>query len=306
MKSPEQVKKFIEQIPLSVRDMTYEELVQECNDHFPKIPLTPMTFENKKFEFKQHEFGGYNVVYRGRKITDPKKRGHKTVSDISYIGNNSLEKIESFGRSNRSQESMFYGSLRYSTACFETLSKGLDFKQSGSALITCGTWIVEESLKIIRLPYSKKHWSKLSDIVDPAVSKMSKDKVIKQWDHLEKIISNELDLKILELFADAFATIEVQTEQDYYLSNYYKDRIFNQIRGFHVVEDFDTIMFPSIPSSYEEMNLVIKPEAVDAKLKFLDAMMVWVTMNQEKIADLQFIPIKHRIKANKSGDLLWR
>lgn len=301
-----ETKDFIKRIPIEVRKMNYEQLVQVCNAFIPRIPILPLKFENELFFFGQREFSGWNLVYRGRKITNLENRPHPKVADINYIQETELHKIKEFGRVNRKGESMFYGALGYPTACFETLSKGIDFKNMGFGMVSVGTWRITKPLNIVQLPYSKKYWNKLNDITDFNIIKTSNEKIEKQNNKIKQLINDDLSFEILTLFADAFANFEIECEQDYYLSNYFKDRVFNNINGFKVKEDFDTILFPSVPNAYESDNIVIKPSAVDSKLKFIEAMQVWVVHHKQATGSVEFIPIEQKVDVDENGILKWR
>ena len=215
-----EIRNFIKRIPTDVRKMNYEQLVHFCNAYIPRIPILPLKFENEPFFFGQREFSGWNLIYRGRKINNPENRPHPKVSDINYIQDKDLHKIQEFGRVNRKGESMFYGAIGYPTACFETLSKGIDFKNMGSGMVSVGTWKVTNPLKIVQLPFSKKYWNKLNDITNFNLVKTSNDKIEKQNEQIRELVKTHLDFEILTLFGDAFANFEIDCEQDYYSVSY--------------------------------------------------------------------------------------
>nr|WP_315177316.1 hypothetical protein [uncultured Flavobacterium sp.] len=305
MKTEEEIREFIKNIPTDVRNMSYDELVIACNIHFPRIPILPLKFNNEPFFFGQHDLSGKNAVYRGRKITNKENQPHKKVSDISYIPDTELHVIKEFGRVNKKGESMFYGAFHYPTASFETLSKGVDFRNLGSGMVSVGTWLINERLKIVQLPPSKKYWNKLNAITTFDLVKSSDAKIDEEISIIKSLVEKEIDYEILELFGDAFANFEIECEQDYYLSNYYKDRIFNKILGFKVPEEYDAIIYASVPNANESDNIVIKPEAVDKKMKFMDAMQVWVVHHKQTTESMQFIPIVQKIYAEEDGILKW-
>lgn len=301
-----EIRNFIKRIPTEVRKMNYKQLVNICNIFIPNIPILPLRFENEPFFFGQREFSGLNLIYRGRKINNLKNRPYPNISDINYIQDIDLHKIKKFGRVNKKKESMFYGAIGYPTACFETLSKGIDFKNMGSGMVTVGTWKINKPLKIAQLPFSKKYWNKLNDITNFNIVNTSDEKIEKQNELIKGLVKTDLDFEILTLFGDAFANFEIKCEQDYYLSNYYKDRIFNHVKGFKVNENFDAIIYPSIPNAYESDNIVIKPEAVDLKLEFIEAMQVWVVHHKKSTGNVEFIPIEQKVGVDDSGTLKWR
>lgn len=305
MRTLAEIRKFIKEIPTEVRNMSYEELVSACNTHFPKIPIRPLPFNNEPFFFGQYDLNAVNAVYRGRKITNKENIPHQKISDINYIDDENLHKIKEFGRANKKGESMFYGAFHYPTASFETLSKGEDFKNFGTGMVSVGTWIIKEPLKLVALPPSKKYWNKFNDTVNFSLVNNSDLKIDEEIAFIKSRVKEEIDYEILELFSDAFANFEIECEQDYYLSNYYKDRVFNKIPGFQVPEEYDAIIYGSVPNGYETDNIVILPKAVDTKMKFMDAMQVWVVHHKQSIETIQFIPIVQKIYADENGNLDW-
>lgn len=306
MKTETQIRDFIKRIPTEVKSMTYDELVTACNEHFPHIPILPLRFENEPFFFGQYKFGGRNIVYRGRKITNLQNQPYPKVSDISFIPEDKLHLITEFGRANKKGESMFYGAIHYPTACFETLSKGIDFQKTGSGMLTVGTWVIEKPLLIAQLPISKKYWNLINEKTNFELVKHSNEKIDAVISEIKKLTASDIDYEILELFGDAFANFQIECEQDYYLSNYYKDRIFDKIKGFNVPVEYDGIFYASVPNAYESDNLVIKPESVISKMKFGDAMQVWVVHHKQTTGNVQFIPIEQRVRADDEGNLNWR
>ncbi len=306
MRTPAEIRQFIKTIPDDVKNMTYNEVVALCNEYFPSLPMLLVDFTNEPFYFRQQQWGGLNVIHRGRKITNSQNRPHPNVSDISYIQPKELHKIDRFGRANKKGESMFYGSLNYATACIETLSKGADFRDSGSAMVTIGTWKFETPLTLAQMPHSEKVWKQFYEKVSFKSEKLTEEHIKKHNEEIRKRLRNDLDYEILELFGDAFAKFDIKDDTDYFLSNYYADRVFNRVKGLDPGEEFDGIMYPSVPNSYQEYNIVLTPGVVDTKLKFLNAMQVWVVHYLNKGGGGEFIPIEQRVKADDAGKLSWR
>lgn len=306
MLSTNEIRQFINDIRENVKNFTYSGLVSECNKYFPSIPISVVDFTNEKFFSRQREYGGLNVVHRGREITNPQNRPHSFVSDISYIQDKDLDLIKKYGRVNKPRQSMFYGALGYHTASWETLSKGVEFRNSGSGMVTVGTWIIEQPLKLVQMPHSEKVFNALYEIVSYKPERLKLEHIKEHNEQLKRDIGNDIAYEVLELFGDAFANFDTKTDNDYFLSNYYADRIFNQIDGFKVGEEIDGIIYPSVPSSFEENNIVLKPSTVDTKLKFSSAMQVWIVHHLKTGKGAQFIPIEQRVHADENGKLLWR
>lgn len=306
MPTPDEIRKFIKTIPTDVKNISYDELVKRCNYFFPSLPISVVDFTNDQFFFRQREWGGLNVIHRGREITNPQNRPHPFVSDISYIPDKELDKIKSFGRVNKKGESMFYGSLNFATACIETLSKGVDFRKTGSAMVSIGTWKFEQPLKLVQMPHSEKVWTEFYQTVSFKSEKLTEEHIKEHNAELRKQINNDLAYEILELFGDAFAKFDIKDDSDYYLSNYYADRVFNRLNGFKVGEEIDGIIYPSVPNSYQENNIALKPSVIEDKLKFINAMQVWVVHHLDRGGGGEFIPIEQRVSADATGKLSWR
>jgi hypothetical protein len=301
-----QVRQFIKSFPEQVKYLSYDQVVNLCNQFFPSLPMSVVDFTNEPFFFRQHEWGGMNVIHRGREITNPQNRAHPFLSDISYIQEKDLNKIKHFGRVNKKGQSMFYGSLNFATVCIETLSKGVDFRKNGSAMVTIGTWKFEQPLKLVQMPHSEKVWKQFYETVSFKSEKLTDEHIRQHNEELKKQINDSLDYEILEFFGDAFAKFDIKSDNDYYLSNYYADRVFNRIPGFNAGEEIDGIIYPSVPNSYQENNIVLKPSVVETKMKFLSAMQVWVVHFMDTGGGAQFIPIEQRVTADKTGKLSWR
>lgn len=306
MKTDYQIKKFITAIPNLVKEMTYDELVKACNEHFPRLPIIISDFNNQDYFFRQQQLSGKNLIYRARKIINSINSPHRFLRDIDCIPEDKKHLITEFGRVNKPNERMFYGALDYSIACFETLSKGKDFQSTASAMTTVGCWLIEKPFKIAQIPFSKKYVEKLQSTTGVGNYRISEEYILKQEQHYRQLLSSELEYQKMQLFADAFANFEIESEHDYYLSNYYKDRIFNQIEGFKINMEFGAIQYPSVPSSFERDNIVLLPKVAEKSLFFFNSMQVWVVFDKENMKNIQFIPIKQMVKADSEGKLNWR
>ena len=304
MPTPNKIRYFIETIPNLVKSLDYEKVIELCNFHFPQIPFVTVDFTNEKFFFKQKEFGGINVIYRGRKMKNKEDDPFEGISDISYIQEKDLDLIENFGRLNKKRESMFYGALNASTACVETITKGEDFKGSGSVMVVVGTWKFDSTLKLAEMPYSEKYWKLYTRETKIKSEVLTEDFIRERNQEIKLKFENSLSYEILTLFGDAFANFEIKQDSDYYLSNYFADRIFSRLPGYKC-DNIDGIIYPSIPHSYQELNVVLKPEVVEQKLKFIDATQVWVVHFLETGGGVQFIPIRENIYPDENGKFRW-
>lgn len=295
----------LENIKLFSLNNSYKDVVDRCNFYFKRIPVSIKDFKNLTNYFCQNNPDGSNRIYRARKITNPENQPHKTIKEISFVPEDEIESIKKFGRVNKLKESMFYGSLNYATAAFEVLSQDKEFQEKGSAMVTIGEWKFETPLTLAQIPYSKTELEKLKKTVSFEIEKIDLELIEKQNQYLKNQLENELEFEIIDFFSQSFCNFKVDSENAYYLSNYYADRVFNRIQGFTSPEEVDGIIYPSIPSTFQEKNIVLKPEVVKTKLKFIGAMQVWVVHRLKENEGVKFIPIEQRVGANEKEEINW-
>lgn len=296
----------MDRVPKHLERLSYNDLKITCNEYFQSLPFPIVDFTNDKFFFRQREWGGSNVIYRARHITDEQNRPHETLSEISHIPADKLDLIKKFGRANKPNEAMFYGSLNFPTACTEAVCKGNVFENNNSAMLTVGVWKFETPLKLVQLPHSEKYFKEFYEEVNFKSEKIQLEHIRASNEELRKQIGNDFDFEKLMFFADHFAKWNIKNDWEYKLSNYFVDRVLNRIPEFPIDEEIDGIIYPSIALSYQEKNLVLKPEVAENKLKFIDAMQVWFVSFMETGGGAQFIPIEQRVKVDNKGNLLWR
>ena len=301
-----QIRDFMDRIPNHLHRLDYNAIKITCNEYFQSLPFSIVDFTNDKFFFKQIDKGGANVIYRARHITNKFNRPHETISDISYIPDDKLDKINEFGRANKPKEAMFYGSLDYSTACTEAVCKGNVFENNNSIMLNVGVWKFETPLKLVQVPHSEKYFRKFYEEVNFKSEKIQLEHIKESNEELRKQIGNDFDFEKLMFFADYFAKWDIKQDYEYKLTNYFVDRVLNRIPQFPIDEEIDGIIYPSIALSYQEKNIVLKPDVVENKLKFIEAMQVWFISYMETKGGAKFIPIEQRVKADEKGNLLWK
>lgn len=285
--------------------MTYDEVKHYCTKYLNSVPMSVVDFDNSKFYFGQQEGGGSNLLYRARIINDPKNVGHEKVQDISFMPDDKLHLVKDFGRANKPFEAMFYGSLDWMTACIETITKGIDFETNNSVMLTVGIWAFKSPLTFVQMPRSLKYFNKFYENVHYQPSKITGEIINQANKEIYKDLRHDTDVKILTFFADEFAKFNFDGDCDYKLSNYYADRVFNRLEGCYT-DPVDGIIYPSIPHSYEKLNIALKPEIIkNGKLVFVNAMQVWVTDPMGKHCQTQFTPIIQNVNADINGHLKW-
>jgi len=297
---------------IKVRDILskvdYGTLTDIMDSYVPKIPLIVFDFKNKMFDLGQHYAGGSNLLYRARLLDEKTKQPFPLLQDLSYIPDDKKYKIQKYGRVNKPGESMFYASTNIATACLETFSKGENMKiflEKGSMLLAVGVWKIEQPMTFAQMSSPEKYFERFINEVNTLdLKKVTIEKVRKNNQYLKEQIGNEEEFKILEFFSEEFAKTDTIDHNQYKLSNYFADRAFNRNRKFSFELDIDGIWYPSVPSAYQEANIVIPPKIVEEKLKFLWADIIWVVHFKES-GQTQFNPIEQRAKVNENGIIEW-
>jgi len=304
MPTAEQVRRFIREYPQNIKGMSYEAFVEVCNQHFPRLPILTVEFDNSPFFFNQRQYSGWNIVYRGRLITD-KKAPYASVSEISFVPESSLHMVKKFGRANKKHEAMFYGAFNFATACIETISEGEDFRKAGASAVTVGAWKFEKPLVFAKMPPSVKYTKLFYETV-PYQSKRITEATVKEEEaEVRAQLPSDLDFEGLQFFADAFAKFDIESDEDYYPSNYYTDRVLGRVKGFNVQQPVDGILYPSVLNSYEELNIVLKPEVVTSSLRFIEGLHIWAVSHLERGGGAEFLPIQQHATADENGIIKW-
>lgn len=303
--NPERVRQFIQRIPNHLHRLDYDAIKIECNSVLTSIPAPVVDFTNNKYFFNQRQWGGLNVVYRARLITNPENRPHDKVSEISYIPDDQVHKIEKYGRVNKPRESMFYGSLDFATACTEAITKGNVFENKNSVMLTVGVWKFETPLSLVQIPHSEKYFKLFYESVQYKSERIQLEHIQKANAEERNKFEHDIEFEVLQFFADEFGKFNTENDYEYKLSNYYADRVFNRIKGYEMEIDVDGILYPSIALSYQHKNIVLKPEVVRNKMKFINAMQIWLVSFADRGGGAKFIPIKQHIKADEEGKILW-
>lgn len=297
------IRHFLKGISNDLNKLNYDEVKSVCNVMLHSIPTPIVDFDNAPWSFNQSGSGGLNLFYRAR--LEENNIEWENLRDLNYIPEEKRDLIKRFGRVNKPNESMFYGSTNYATACIEAITKGNAFEERKNVILDVSVWKVEAPLKFIQMPYSEKHFEAFYNSVNFESESIKLQHVKKFNSELRSHFEFEIEYEILEFFSDEFAKFNIKEDVEYQLSNYYADRIFNRIKGFEINEEIDGILYPSVASSYQEKNIALIPESVDSKLKFLSAMKVWIADFSKTSGGAQFIPLKQKVKANSDGKLDW-
>lgn len=298
---------------IKVRDILskvdYKTLTNIMDSYVPRIPISIIDFKNEKFDLRQHYAGGSNLLYRARILDEKTKTPFPLLQDLSFIPDDKRHKIEKYGRVNKPGESMFYASTELATACIETFSKGESmrrFMEKGSLMLAVSVWKIEKPMTFVQMTSPEKYFERfINEVSTSDLKKVTIDSVRKQNQHLREQVGNEEEFKILEFFSEEFAKTDTTDHNEYKLANYFADRVFNRNPKFRIEGEVDGIWYPSVPSSYQETNIVMPPHKVASNLKFLWADIIWVVHFKES-GQTQFNPIEQKAKVNDKGVIEWR
>jgi hypothetical protein len=173
-------------------------------------------------------------------------------------------------------------------------------------MLTVGVWKFEKPLKLVQIPHSNKYFKEFYEKVSFKSGKIQLEHINESNEELRKQIGNDFDFEKMMFFADHFAKWDIKHGYEYKLSNYFADRVLGRLPEFPIDEEIDGIIYPSVALSYQEKNIVLKPDVVENKLMFIGAMQIWFVSFMKTNGGAQFIPIQQRIKVDSEGKLLWR
>jgi hypothetical protein len=305
MATTDQIREFIRTCPADLANLSYEETSALCNKYFASLPV-PITYcDNSQFYFRQHEWGGLNVIYRARVVDNAEGIPYSKVENLSYRPEDQWSQIVDYGRVSKPGEAKFYGSFNPATACFECVFKDDRFNSGEMIHVVVGVWKIEGSLNFAEIPYSERYFDDFYRQIKYQSRVISADAIKKANTDLKERLANDLAYDILMHFADAFANFNINSEKDYFLSNYYADRLFNKVAGFKMQEKIDGILYPSVANIYENKNIVLIPDAVKNKLKFIQADHYGITRSPENDGIVSFLPFRIRRYPDKDGNIVW-
>lgn len=271
MTKEDKTRDFMKRIPGQLFRFEYNDLVRECHEYFPHLPMSVFEFTNDKYFFRQREYGGINLVYRARKNNNPNGSPWNKISEIDIIPKHKWhDEIKKFGRVNKPGHGIFYGSFEPSVACSEAFSKGNAFEFKNSLRVTAGIWQFTTPMTFVEIPRSIRWYNYLYSQVSFKPEKLLAHHIEEKNNKIKQQINNDHGYDLLMFFADEFAKIKIETHLDYQLCNYFADRVFNRFSNFDDHGFIDGIVYPSITLSYEHLNVAIRPESLH-KLKFLRA-----------------------------------
>jgi hypothetical protein len=310
--------KFLKNISPQLYRFEYDQVKIWLKDYVPQIPFS---YEKRETLWRPQEDIWYRhpkSLCRARENDIERAVGdlnypYDKVSEISHIPGNKLSSIKELGRANLKRESRFYCSNYSAVACAECLTKGFTQGFGERKTITMGIWAIKEPLILADVVFSKSKLLEYRHIDEERYDNLIK--FTDDWyEYTLKLIrsnsiyplSEDYSFELLNFFGDEFGKTNIKTTNDYILSNYFCDVIFNHSK----IDDkfIDGIIYPSVKFSYQDYNIVIHPRAMH-KLDFSSASFLWIinngTLNCDSIhfseMETAFTTDKENIKWN-----LWK
>ena len=235
------------------------------------------------------EAGAYVVRQR---IND-KDKVFSNVSDLSYPP---VHCCYNYGRANLPYHSMFYccsfsGDKDAPLPRYITLLETSDFVKDtesvGIQRATCSRWDIIEKLELLALPFSDNYERPVGTI----------EQIKKEWEELKcKTNINKDALNLVEYMSDEVAKEVVENINYFKIANF----IYYLLYMNKSTCNSDGIIYPSVAAGGEGFNIVLKPEAVDKKLKFSVASLCYLIKNGMK-ADLHIV--NHSTGMDEYGSL---
>lgn len=167
--------------------------------------------------------------------------------------------IKEFGRANEPFSSRFYGAIPSKKidlsriVLFSELEKKFRQIPKGNyeTTMTIGRWFVKEDFEVADVCLSENYLSN-SELKAKHEMWLSKLK--------NSEIGQEEYINLLSFFSDEFSKKEINTHHDYKLSCLYSDYaiVANKLNG---------VLYPSVQTDYEGLNLVLTRDAVEKYLE---------------------------------------
>ena len=237
------------------------------------------------------EVGTYVI----RQRINNKNTEFSTISELTYPP---MSVCKGYGRANIPYHPMFYcctfaddftSPLPRYISILETSVFVKSKETVGIERSTCSRWDVIESLDLLALPFSTEYERTI-----PIIKQIQDE-----WESVkqEKGINNEA-LELVEYMSNEIAK-EITNNDDYFkIANF----VFYLLYINELTKEMDGIIYPSVAAAGEGFNVVLKPEAVDKKLKFSVASLCYLVKNGEK-AEVDIV--NRSIKQNEDGTLLY-
>lgn len=244
--------------------MNYQMVIAELQAQLISNP------DPDKIRYLLRSFGKFGVLittlHKGKVIIRARpseKEPFGKASDLSY---KPQKHNKTYQRASTPLKTMFYGSIvpeisgenepqtARITIGFE-LSEFIRSKSSTGELdLTYSAWEVMEDIELVSLIHHKKFErpTKMSIELQQRFELMCRD-----YPNLR-----EPTLAISEFLGNEFAKLPILKQEDYMISALYSEIVSSK---------YDGVLYPSVRLGGEGINVAIKPETVDTKLRFIEA-----------------------------------
>lgn len=278
--------------------MEHKDIIQTLQ----KLDLKTTSIEDVRENLRLLEKFGVMIttLHPGKKIIRARLSESKPFDKISALSYKPQEFNSTFQRASTPYKTMFYGSIvpeilgenepstARMTILFEVSEFVRDIDTIGELDITFSAWEVIENIDLISVIHHRNF---------ERPTKLS----IELQKEFESLMNAHPELKIPSLeicdyLASEFAKSTITDHSDYTISATYSEIIS---------ENYDGILYPSVRLAGEGINIALKPETVDTKLKFIGAtecriyknkLLVFLdNLTQSTIYDdgsLKYIPLK--------------
>ncbi|NHM04321.1 RES family NAD+ phosphorylase [Flavobacterium celericrescens] len=244
--------------------MEHRKIIQALQD----ADLKNISIEDVRAQLKQLEKFGAMVttLHPGKRIVRARLTEKKSFENVSALSYKPQEFNSTFQRASTPYKTMFYGSIvpeiqgasEPSTARITVLFEITDFLRDPNSIgeldITFSAWEVIEDIDLISVIHHQKFErpTQLSSYLQ------------EQFQNLVKG-NPDLEIQSLEIsqfLAREFAKSPISHHTDYTISATYSEIIS---------DSYDGILYPSVRLAGEGINIALKPETVDKKLRFVAA-----------------------------------
>lgn len=239
--------KLLGKFDFSIKDLTsFENHIENTLRNFPASKL-------------RIEKG--RAVYRFRKYTLPVTSFYRFESELSY--RTDLHNINSFGRCNIPNNSVFYGSMHhfpiqsemdnlpFLTALFETSAIIGSSKNEGVEVYGVGVWEARDELEVVIVPPDSTFKSK-SDLANELLTVHEK--------HIEKAQINGDVCEFYEILGREFSKSMAERPN----SEYGISALFST----HSVHTGGGIAYCSVKADHEGFNIALSPQILDKCFDF--------------------------------------
>ncbi|MBR6198102.1 MAG: hypothetical protein IKQ72_10935 [Bacteroidaceae bacterium] len=230
-----------------------------------------------------------------RQRINPEGKELSLVSEMSYPPHTCCKE---YGRANIPFHPMFYccsfngnfdSTLPRIVSLLETSSFVKNKDTVGVERSTCSKWKVIEKLELLALPFSEKYSNPNLYI----------KQIQEEWNDVkqQKNIDSQA-LELVEYMSDEIAKEITENEKYFKIANF----VYFLLYMNNMTCKYDGVVYPSVAAEGDGLNIVLKPECVDKKLKFDCASLCYLNKNRE---EANVIVVNHSTSKKEDGVLLF-